>query len=238
MAKILNEDGVPTEIPSVARRRTTRPSRAPTEGLGEKSRLADKPAAGRRSLFPDEPPTRPATRPGRSQGGASGAYSPSVDEPRTVIAGGWRSRPPGLSDDLSSGANVAVHGTRPDPMVDPVVGWLVIVDGPGKGSAVRLGNGQNGVGRGRSARARVDFGDRQISRETHAVVTYDPKNNRFWVSQGSGTNLTYLGDSPVLAPTPLEPGARIVMGETTLRFVAFCDKDFTWAESESAGAHK
>ena len=123
-------------------------------------------------------------------------------------------------------------------MVDPVVGWLVVVDGPGKGSAVRLGNGQNGVGRGGAARARLDFGDRQISRETHAVVTYDPKNNRFWVSQGSGTNLTYLGDSPVLAPTPLQPGARIVMGETTLRFVAFCDEDFTWAGSESAEDHK
>lgn len=233
MAKILNEDGVPTEIPSVARRRTARPSRTPTKGPRKKS-----PAAGRHSLFPDEPPTRPATRARRSSGAASGAYPPPIDEPRTVIAGGWRSRSRGQSEDLSSGDAIGLHGARPDPMVDPVVGWLVVVDGPGKGSAVRLGNGQNAVGRGASARARLDFGDRQISRETHAIVTYDPKNNRFWVSQGSGTNLTYLGDSPVLAPTPLQPGARIVMGETTLRFVAFCDDDFTWAASESAGDRK
>ena len=235
MAKILNEDGVPTEIPSVARRRTVRPSRIPTKEPGEKGRAAPPPVAGRHSLFPDEPPTRPATRPSRSSGGKSGAYAPQIDEPRTVIAGGWRTRSRGQSGDLSSGGTTALHGTRPDPMVDPVVGWLVVVDGPGKGSAVRLGNGQNVVGRGASARARLDFGDTQISRETHAIVTYDPKNNRFWVSQGSGTNLTYLGDSPVLAPTPLLSGTRIVMGETTLRFVAFCDDDFTWAASQSAG---
>ena len=121
-------------------------------------------------------------------------------------------------------------------MADPVVGWLAVVAGPGKGAAVRLGNGQNSVGRGEGSRVRLDFGDRQISRNEHAVLTYDPRSNRFFIQQGHGVNLVYLDDKPVLSPTPLPHGSRITLGQTTLRFVALCDEEFTWlgaAESES-----
>src|SRR5579863_6049785 len=31
---------------------------------------------------------------------------------------------------------------------DPVVGWVVVVDGPGKGNALPLGYGMNEIGRG------------------------------------------------------------------------------------------
>ena len=121
---------------------------------------------------------------------------------------------------------------RPSRAADPVVGWLVIVQGPGLGASLRLGMGQNSIGRGADARVRLDYGDTQISRSNHASVTYDHRGDTFYVQPGNGVNLTYLDDGPVLGATPLPNRARITIGETTLRFVALCDGSFSWNESE------
>lgn len=117
-----------------------------------------------------------------------------------------------------------------DAMADPVVGWLVVLAGPGKGQVCRLGPGTNSLGRGEKSRVRIDFGDLQISRENHAVLTYDPRNRMFYLQHGGGVNLTYLGNDPVLTPTPLEAMQDICIGETTLRFVPFCGLNFDWQD--------
>ena len=119
-------------------------------------------------------------------------------------------------------------------MDDPVVGWLVVVQGPGKGRAVQLGYGSNSLGRGATDRLKLDFGDDQISRNGHAVVTYDPRGRKFYVQHGGGTNLTYLGGQPVLAPAELPPQGRIGIGKTVLRFVPFCGAEFDWQDSEGS----
>ena len=220
MAKKLNKDGVPVEIPSVQRKSK---SIFGETGLDRKESHAGR--GGRRgAVLPEEPPTRPASWVRNPT--IRGASSES-GEPRTVIAGGWV-RP--------TTASPKAYTPPGEGMEDPVVGWLVIVDGPGMGHAVRLGNGQNTVGRGKASRARIEFGDNQISRSTHAVVTYDPKGNKFYVQGGTGTNLTYLNDAPVLSPTPLDSGSWIVLGQTTLRFVALCDDAFSWTDLDRAGA--
>ena len=117
-------------------------------------------------------------------------------------------------------------------MDDPVVGWLVVVEGPGKGRAVPLGYGSNSIGRGATDRIKLDFGDEQISRSGHAVVTYDPRGRQFYVQHGGGTNLTYLGDQPVLAPTGLPALSHISIGHTVLRFVPLCGAEFDWQDTE------
>ena len=122
-----------------------------------------------------------------------------------------------------------------DPMADPVTGWLVVIAGPGKGRVCRLGSGVNSLGRGEGARVRIDFGDDGISREGHAVLTYDPRGRKYYLQHGGGMNLTYLGDEPVLAPTPLAPMQEISIGATTLRFVPLCGTDFDWQDLEDAG---
>ncbi len=229
MAKKLGPDGVPVDIPS-----TPRPEDAPrlanreadkAGGPGSASSGDDPTASPSRSqrspLFPEEPPTKPVTR--SAGGGARGATQESGG-PRTVIAGGRR-----------RAAGKGAEGGDEPGMADSVVGWLVVVDGPGKGSSVRLGNGQNGIGRGQNCRVRLNFGDQQISRNDHAVLTYDPRGNRFYIRQGQGVNLVYLDENPVLETTPLRPGSRIALGETTLRFIAFCDDEFTWLDQEEPG---
>lgn len=117
-------------------------------------------------------------------------------------------------------------------MDDPVVGWLVVVEGPGKGRAVPLGYGSNSIGRGATDRIKLDFGDEQISRSGHAVVTYDPRGRQYYVQHGGGTNLTYLGDQPVLAPTALPALSHISIGHTELRFVPLCGAEFDWQDTE------
>jgi hypothetical protein len=121
--------------------------------------------------------------------------------------------------------NVAPGDTASD---DPVVGWVVIVDGPGKGRSFPLGYGMNDIGRSAEARVRLDYGDPEIARQQHALLTFDPRSTKFFVQHGGGKNLTYLSDAPVLTPQELHSGQEIVLGRTRLRFVALCGPDFDW----------
>ena len=123
--------------------------------------------------------------------------------------------------------------TEHDAMQDPVVGWLVITNGPGQGRALPLGYGRNSIARGPNARISLDFGDLEISRDEHAVLTYDPKGRRFYLQHGGGTNLTYLNEQPVLVPTELKGREIIWLGQTQLRFVPFCGEDFDWQSLDS-----
>jgi hypothetical protein len=122
------------------------------------------------------------------------------------------------------------QGDSKEPMQDPVVGWLVIIDGPGQGRSVTLGYGRNSVGRGSGARVRLDFGDREISRDDQAVITYDLRGRHFYLQHGGGTNLTYLNDQPVLMPVEIKGGEVILIGHTRLRFVPFCGEHFDWQD--------
>ncbi len=117
-------------------------------------------------------------------------------------------------------------------MDDPVVGWLVVLKGPGRGRTLTLGYGMNSIGRAADERVRLDFGDDQISRKSHAVITYEPRAKKFYVQQGSGTNLVYLGDEAVLTPKELRSFNDIQLGNTTLRFVQFCGENFDWKDVE------
>ena len=188
------------------------PVDAPTTLPRDRSPLVPKEGQGQNPGFYDELPTRPITGPLGARRGSAGSIG---GEPHTVIAGGLTQSP----------------ATDPQSAKDPVVGWLVVIEGPGKGSAVQIGNGQNTVGRDES-RIRLDFGDPQISRTDHAVISYDPRANQFYIQQGKGVNLVYLEGSPVLTPTLLEHGSTISIGGTTLRFVAFCDDKFRWKDAE------
>lgn len=128
-----------------------------------------------------------------------------------------------------STANSSELGSQRDSfVVEPVVGWLVVIDGPGKGNFVKLGFGMNAIGRSPDARVPIDFGDDQISRESHALLTYDSKNRKFYIQHGGGANLTYVGDAPVLQPFELKGNEVILIGNTKLYFVPLCGASFNW----------
>ena len=165
----------------------------------------------------------PDTVPADRRSGPSGEGSGGDEHAHTRIHRPDRPSAPGLEADA-------------DPMADPPAGWLVIVDGPGRGRAVTLGLHHNSIGRDAANRVALDYGDETISRRRHLVVTCDPEGRRFYVTPGDATNLSYLNDQPVLAPMPLEPSARIRTGRTTLRFVPLLGPDFSWDGAGAAAA--
>lgn len=171
-----------------------------------------------------------------------------VDEPSGVGAGGPDDRYDaktmkiddlgGAEFDVGDDAKTRVmtrskrgETEKPDEY-EPVVGWLVICDGCGKGRSFELGHGMNSIGRGSDQSVSLDFGDDLISRQNHAMVTYDLRGRRFFVQHGGGKNLTYLQEEPVLAPTDLPNLATIQIGRTSLKFVALCGADFHWQSTE------
>ena len=121
---------------------------------------------------------------------------------------------------------------EPSPWIggekDPVVGWVVVIQGPGKGEARRLRYGRNCIGRDEDQEIQLDLGDDHISRKQHAAVIYDPRARKFLLQHGEGRNLTYLGDQHVLSAVELKGGEHISLGRTVLRFVPLCGPDFDW----------
>ncbi len=129
---------------------------------------------------------------------------------------------------------------EPDPvpaenqaLKDPVAGFLAVISGPGRGSVATLHYGKNSIGRDVSQAIALDHGDSRISRENHCAVTYDPVTRKFYLQAGEGASLTYLEGQPVLTPTQLAAGNQIRVGDTKLRFVPLCGKDFDWTEETS-----
>ena len=138
---------------------------------------------------------------------------------------------PSRGDEQTAVTSSGAAHAQKDYAADPVVGWLVIVDGPGKGNSLTLGYGMNGIGRASSERVVLDFGDEEISRTAHAQLSYDGRGRKFYLQHGGGANLTYIGDTPVLQPTILHGGELISIGNTRLRFCPFCDEHFDWQDN-------
>jgi hypothetical protein len=120
---------------------------------------------------------------------------------------------------------------RGDFNQDPVVGWLVIVGGPGIGAFRPIFEGNNTVGRSASNRVPVDFGDDTISGEEQAYVRYDSADRSFLlVPNLSKTNVVSINDKRPTSAVPLQAMDVITMGRTQLVFVPFCGPEFDWGE--------
>jgi hypothetical protein len=112
--------------------------------------------------------------------------------------------------------------------IDPVVGWLVCIEGADKGRDYRIRSERNLIGRDPSMDICIN-GDATISREKHAVISFNPKKNAFLIIPGDSRGLIYLNDDEVAMPTELKPYDTIELGRTKLLFVPFCGVQFQWA---------
>jgi len=118
---------------------------------------------------------------------------------------------------------------------DPVVGWLVIVGGPGIGSFRPIFEGNNTVGRSSSQRVPIDFGDDAISAEEQAYIRYDSSARSFlFVPNLAKTNIVSVNDKRPTGAVELNQMDVITMGRTQLVFVPFCGAEFDWAELTDA----
>ena len=111
--------------------------------------------------------------------------------------------------------------------IDPVVGWVVCIEGPTKGKDYRIKSERNFIGRDASMDIAITEDD-SISRECHAIISYNPKNSSFRLFPGDGHGLVYHNDEEVFAPTELKRGDIIELGQTKLIFVPLCEGGFEW----------
>ncbi len=123
------------------------------------------------------------------------------------------------------GATVAVIKKKLG--IDPVVGWLVCLEGPQKGKDYRLHADNNYIGRDKSMDVCLE-GDETISRERHALLTYDFETKTFYLTPKDGRSNPRLNGKPVLSSVELSAYDRIQLGQTQLLFVPLCSDQFEW----------
>ena len=114
--------------------------------------------------------------------------------------------------------------------VEPVVGWLVIVEGAGKGESFLLHTGRNFIGRSQEMDV-VLHGDKSVSRVRHGILVYEPREKVFFIQPGDSRELFYRNGEVVLEKLLLESYDVLQFGETKLMFVALCGEHFSWEDN-------
>ena len=118
---------------------------------------------------------------------------------------------------------------------DPVVGFLIVVGGPGLGSYRPIFEGNNTVGRSKDNRIPLDFGDDAISNEAQAYLRYDSSDRSFlFVPNLAKTNVVSVNDKRPAGPVPLQAMDVITFGRTQVAFLPFCGSEFDWSEISEA----
>jgi hypothetical protein len=131
--------------------------------------------------------------------------------------------------------------SRPVVAADPVVGWLVAIDGALRGRDYRIRAEGNSIGSEAGNRIVVDDGTGTIARQRHAVVFYDPRDagGPFHIVPGDGP-LTRVNERAVYQVTRLHAYDVVAIGATRLLFVPLCGERFEWAlddaVSDASGA--
>lgn len=111
----------------------------------------------------------------------------------------------------------------------PVVGWLVAVEGPCRGTDYRIHTGYNYIGR--EAGDICIHGDNTISAEKDANVTFVPQTRKFYIAHEQGKNVLLVNDMPVIGGgMEIHNYDLITIGTTKLMFVGLCGEKFIWGE--------
>lgn len=152
---------------------------------------------------------------GRTMGPGVGAQSVGA----TVAPSAYR---PAASD---TGKTVGVFQKKMN--FEPVVGWLVCIEGKERGKDYRIYGKNNTIGRDERSDICIK-GDDSISRENHAKLAYDRKHNTFHIIPADGANPVYLNDEPVFVPQKLTANDILEIGELKMMFVPFCNENFKW----------
>lgn len=160
--------------------------------------------------------------------------------PTSAVAGGGLVTVDPFTDQGGSSPTFAQYGptvsastltNASGEKVKPIVGWLVCTEGIYKGKAFDIFSGHNFVGREQGDI--VIAGDPEISAKMHMAVSYDPKSKTFRVSPRDAHNYIYLNGEPVDNAAILNDYDIIKTGGTSLCFIGFCGKEFTWEDEHA-----
>jgi hypothetical protein len=111
--------------------------------------------------------------------------------------------------------------------IDPVVGWLISLEGSEKGRDYRIHTDNNYIGRGENMDICIR-GDDTISRENHATISYDSRDKIFYFTPGDGRSIVRLNDKGVFATAEINAYDILEIGKTKLIFLPLCGDRFEW----------
>jgi hypothetical protein len=137
--------------------------------------------------------------------------------------GGNNTRAQGNVND--AGRTVAI--VKDELGIDPVVGWLISLDGKEKGRDYRIHTDNNYIGRAENMDICIR-GDDTISRENHATVSYDSRDKVYYFTPGDGRSIVRLNDKGVFTTTELSAYDILEIGKTKLIFLPLCGDKFEW----------
>lgn len=118
----------------------------------------------------------------------------------------------------------------PAVSLGPIVGWLAVIAGPGRGQVLALHYGVNDIGRSDKSRVQLDFGDSAILPDNHAAIIYTARSRRFYLQ--ALTTAIELNGRPAQESVELVGGAMLQLAQTRLRFMPLCGPDFDWRDDD------
>ncbi|MBQ5319381.1 MAG: FHA domain-containing protein [Oscillospiraceae bacterium] len=123
------------------------------------------------------------------------------------------------------GVTVALNVT--DVGINPVRGWLVAVEGVKCGTSFTVHSEKNFIGRG--AQFDIDlFFDKAVSKEGDAIIAFDARSSKFFITPSSSKNNIYHNNSILLVPAEIKDYDTIEIGSTKLVFRSFCNEQFSY----------
>ena len=127
--------------------------------------------------------------------------------------------------DPDEGRTVAL--IKEDKGIDPVVGWIICIEGKEKGRDYRIHADNNFIGRS----DRMDIcirGDETVSRDNHAVISYDTVDNCYYFSPGDGRAIVRLNDKALFQTAEINAYDKITIGKSSFIFLPLCGSKFQW----------
>lgn len=133
--------------------------------------------------------------------------------------------------DLSSipGASQPGFSTTTKPEKPKPTAFLVCISGGNMGDSYIVNEGRNYIASGSGADIKLNK-DSSVSADCHAVVTYNPAENKFTLSAGTGRGITYLNGNQVDVSAELKADDRIEVGKSELLFIPVCSDKFKWED--------
>ena len=114
-----------------------------------------------------------------------------------------------------------------------VRGWLVCLEGAKRGVDFKIRSEKNTIGRGNSNDIKIDF-DSSISKGVNAIISYDMRNNKFFIFLGESKNNIYVNDQLLMTPIELKDYDIIEIGSTKMIFRSLCNDQFKWENLKKA----
>ncbi len=119
-----------------------------------------------------------------------------------------------------------------DKGIVEVRGWLVCLEGSKRGTDFKIHAEKNSIGRGPENDVNLDF-DSSISKGVNAIITYDNRNNKFYLYQSVSKNNIYFNNQLLLNPVELKDYDVLEIGETKMIFRSLCNDGFKWEKTDN-----